>query len=196
MRNLLGRLNGRAMDELTAIAAFWRVPFGGGAQHRLVGALYRTMTDPRAGRDVWDQFDAPERDLINLLAGLHAGGGETSRTVADIARRLSLPEPAVQGIADRLHAVGIVARDGEDEQLPIGVAPRLFLPIEIAQLFRRVRDEHDLGDISGRTLPTLLGLLDDTELEEAAGVWGVPGHAGVVPARGPHQPDQRARRRP
>lgn len=175
MRNLLGRLNGRSPDELTRIARFWQVPTeSAGPKHRLVGALYRTMTDPRGGRDAWDRLDPAERQLVTLLAET----GEASLAIGDLARRLAVPEPAAHELAARLYRAGIIARVGDDDPLPIGAVPRLFLPIEIGQLFRRVRDERELGDVSGRTLPTLLGLLDDTELEEAAGYWGfraIPG---------------------
>ena len=175
MRNLLGRLNGRSTEELSRIARFWRVPTEStGPKHRLVGGLYRTMTDTRGGRDAWDRLDDQERQLVTLLAGTSEG----SLAIGDLARRLGVTETAAHEIAARLYRAGIIARVGDDDPLPIGAVPRLFLPIEIGQLFRRIRDERELGDVSGRTLPTLLGLLDDTELEEAAGYWGfkaIPG---------------------
>ncbi len=175
MRNLLGRLNGRTPDELARIARFWQVPTEtAGPKHRLVGALYRTMTDSRGGRDAWDRLDDDERRLITLLAETR----EASLPIGDLARRLGILETAAHEIAARLYRAGIVARVGDDDPLPIGAVPQLFLPIEIGQLFRRVRDERELGDVSARTLPTLLDLLDDTELEEAAGYWGfraIPG---------------------
>ena len=174
MRNLLGRLNGRTPDELARIARFWQVPAEASApKHRLVGALYRTMTDPRGGRDAWDRLDESERQMVTLL-----GNAESPLAIGDLARRLGVAESVAHEIAARLYRAGIVARAGDDDPLPIGAVPHLFLPIEIGQLFRRLRDERELGDVSGRTLPTLLGLLDDTELEEAAGYWGfkaIPG---------------------
>ncbi len=175
MRNLLGRLNGRTPDELARIARFWRVPTeAAGPKHRLVGGLYRTMTDSRGGRDAWERLDDGERQLVTLLAGT----SEASLAIGDLARRLGISESAAHEIAAHLYRAGIVARVGDDDPLPIGAVPQLFLPIEIGQLFRRIRDERELGDVSARTLPTLLGLLDDTELEEAAGYWGfraIPG---------------------
>ena len=175
MRNLLGRLNGRTPDELARIARFWQVPTEtAGPKHRLVGALYRTMTDSRGGRDAWERLDDEERHLVTLLAGT----SEASLAIGDLARRLNITETAAHEIAARLYRAGIVARAGDDDPLPIGAVPQLFLPIEIGQLFRRIRDERELGDVSARTLPTLLGLLDDTDLEEAAGYWGfraIPG---------------------
>ncbi|HEV2529193.1 MAG TPA: helicase-associated domain-containing protein [Thermomicrobiales bacterium] len=175
-RNLLGRLNGRSGDDLTRIARFWRVPGGStpGPKHRLVGALYRTMTDVRGGRDAWDRLDDREQSLVTLLSQ----SGDAAMAVADIARRLGESEATTHEIAARLYRVGIVARESDDDPLPIGAVPRLFLPIEIGQLFRRVRDERELGDLSSRPLPTLLTLMDDPELEEAAGYWGfrsIPG---------------------
>ncbi len=175
MRNLLGRLNGRSPEELSRIARFWQVPTESAApRHRMVGGLYRTMTDTRGGRDAWARLDDEERQLVTLLAQT----SEASLAIGDLARRLGVAETTAHEIAARLYRAGIIARVGDDDPLPIGDVPRLFLPIEISQLFRRIGDERELGDVSARTLPTLLGLLDDTELEEAAGYWGfkaIPG---------------------
>ena len=145
MRNLLGRLNGRTPDELARIARFWQVPAEASApKHRLVGALYRTMTDPRGGRDAWDRLDDPERRMVTVL-----GNAESPLAIGDLARRLGIGEPVPHEIAARLYRAGIVARVGDDDPLPIGAVPHLFLPIEISQLFRRLRDERELGDVSG-----------------------------------------------
>jgi hypothetical protein len=174
MRNLLGRLNARSPDELARIAAFWGVLLAGGpgGRHRQVGQLYRALTDPRAVRDVWDRLSAEERALVRLLA-LGEGGDETALTVAEIAARLGVSEAEARRTAGSLYRAGIVVREGDDAELPPGVAPRLFLPRELAQLFRRVQDEIEAGDLSGTPLRALLELLDDAELEEAATIWGL-----------------------
>lgn len=169
MRNLLGRLHARPPEELGRIAAFWRVPIPEGAKHRQIGQLYRALTDPRAGRDAWDRLAADERALVGGLALTD----EAALTLAELADRLDLPEADVRRTAARLYHTGIVAREGDDNPLPVGAAPRLFLPRELALLFRRVQDELDAGDLSATPLRALLELLDDAELEEAAGIWGI-----------------------
>jgi hypothetical protein len=178
MRNLLGRLNARPPDDLARIASFWGVQLAGsgapGSRHRQVGQLYRALTDPRAVRDVWERLATPERALVRLLALARSEtGDESALTVAELAAGLDRSEDEAHTLAAGLYRVGILAREGDDAPLPVGVAPRLFLPRELAQLFRRVQDEIEAGDLSATPLRALLELLDDAELEEAATVWGL-----------------------
>jgi hypothetical protein len=162
MRNLLGRLNARTTEELTRIAAAWQVPLPAGDRLGMVSRLYRALTDPRTVRDCWDHLPDDERAMVRLLAVSE----ETALTLPELASHLVVS-------AVRLYLKAIVAREGDDEPLPIGVLPRLFLPRELTQLFRRVQDEIDAGDVSATPLRALLALLDDRELEETAETWGV-----------------------
>src|SRR5690348_9367193 len=126
MRNLLGRLHARPAADLGRIAAFWRVPVADAPGPAQVGALYRAMIDPRAARAVWDRLDLDERAMTRLLA--LADGPDALLALPDLANRLGLPETTARDVAIRLYRVGMVARDGDDEPLPVGVAPRLFMP--------------------------------------------------------------------
>lgn len=176
MRNLLGRLHARPPVELAGIAAFWQVPSAGGDRGAPVGSLYRALTDPRAVRAAWDRLAADERDLVRLLAV--GAATEATPTLSELAARLNVPEGDARQTAGRLYRIGLLAREGDDEPLPIGGTPRLFLPRELALLFRRVQDEIEAGDLSATPLRALLSLLDDAEIEEAATIWGlrvVPG---------------------
>jgi hypothetical protein len=176
MRNLLGRLHARPPGELARIAAFWRVAGGRGDDHPQVGAVYRVLTDPRAVRSAWDDLASDERELVRLLA--IGTSDEAAPTLAELADRLGRPEPDVRATAIRLYHVGILAREGDDDPLPVGAAARLFLPRELALLFRRIQDEIEAGDLSETPLRALLEWLDDTEIEESATIWGlmiVPG---------------------
>jgi hypothetical protein len=173
MRNLLGRLNARPLEDLRRIAAAWLVPVSGADKLGQVAQLYRAMRDPRAGRDMWDRLDEQERTLIHALSP----GDETARSLAELADELGRDEAEVRQVATQLYRKGIVAREGDDEPLPVGQAPRLFLPRELRQLFEEVRDDIDAGDVSGAPLRALLARLDDAELEEAAQHWG----ARIVP---------------
>ena len=55
-----------------------------------------------------------------------------------------------------------------------------FLPRELGQLFARIQDELDAGDVSNFPLPALLSLLDDTDIQRAAELWGLIDRAGYV----------------
>lgn len=175
MRNLLGRLHARPAADIDRIAAFWRVPLSGN-RHARIGALYRAMVDPATARDAWDRLQPDERAMVGLLASGDPGG--EAPTLADLADRLGAAEAAVRETAVRLYRVGLLAREGDDDELPVGEAPRLFLPRELSLLFRRVIDEIALGDRSAVPLRALLEWLDDAELEAAAEVWGVPAMPG------------------
>lgn len=169
MRNLLGRLHARSVEELARIAAAWQVPLPSGDRLTLVSRLYRALSDPRTARDCWAQLPNDEREMVRLLAVSE----ETAMPVPELARHLGLREEETRETAVRLYHKAIVAREGDDEPLPIGVLPKLFLPRELTLLFRRVQDEIDTGDISQTPLRALLALLDDREVEESAEVWGV-----------------------
>ncbi len=171
MRNLLGRLNTRPPDDLARIAGFWGIPLptGEGTRHRQVGALYRAMTDPRAVRDAWDALDEPQRAVVrNLVLGK-----ERAVSLADIAVLLGTDEAEARKVATVLYRIGILTRDGDDASMPVGAAPQLFIPRELAQGFRRLQDEIEAGDLSKTPLRALLELLDDAEMEEAASLWGI-----------------------
>ncbi|MGH2599041.1 MAG: hypothetical protein ACRDJ9_06600, partial [Dehalococcoidia bacterium] len=176
MRNLLGRLHARDDAELTRIAAFWRAPLAGGSRHLAVGALYRAMTDSRTVRSVWDRLTPSQQEMVRLLAV--AEDARAAPTLATLAGWLDLPAAKAREVAIQLYRVGMLAREGDDEPLPVGAEPKLFLPRELALLFRRLLDDLDAGDVSRVALAALLERLDDAEIEVAATRWGlkvVPG---------------------
>lgn len=169
MRNLLGRLNARSSDDLLTIARFWRVYLPGTDRGRHVGVLYRAMTDLRAVRDAWERFDPAARDLVRLVATTAPGPA----TIADLATRLDRPEADVREAAVFLFTRGVLSVQGDNQELPVGEQPRLLLPRELAQDYRRVLDEIDAGDQSTAALRTLLEGRDDPDLEETAATWGM-----------------------
>ncbi len=177
MRNLLGRLNARSPEELSRIAIAWRVPVSGGDKLGQVAQLYRSLADPRAARDLWSRLPDEERTLIRLLAV----GDDAARPLAELAEALGLSALDVREIATRLYHKGIIVREGDDDPLPVGEAPRLFLPRELALLFRRIQEEISLGDLSEEPLQTLLARRDDREIEEAAEHWGIRVIPGLRP---------------
>jgi len=173
VRNLLGRLNARSPEELARIAGAWGVD-ARGDRHRLVSRLYRALTDPRTVRDGWERLAEDERAMVRHLAL-----SDVARSVRDLAGDLDVAEAAARETATRLYRAGILAREGDDDPLPVGATARLFLPRELALLFRRVQDEIEAGDLAGTPLRALLELLDDTEVEDAARTWGLPVIAGL-----------------
>lgn len=169
VRNLLGRLNARSPDELQRIARTWQVPLPGADRGRHVGALYRAMTDIRHAREVWDRLDANAQVIVRDLALREIG----AVTIAEIAALTGFSESVTRDAAIRLFQQGMLAREGDKQELPVGATPRLFLPRELGQIFRRVQDEIDAGDMTTSSLRVLMEMLDDPEIEEAAAIWGI-----------------------
>ena len=181
MRNLLGRLHARRLPELLRIAEAWSVPLYVESKSEVVGALYRVMTDPRTMRDIWDRLDSAERAVVIALAD--APDSAPAPTVDELAARLGVTPAEARETALRLYRAGILARDGDDEPLPIGVVPRLLLPRELALQMRRIQDEMAAGNLAQSPLRVLLELLDDAELEAAAKIWGLRTVPGVARRR-------------
>lgn len=176
MRNLLGRLHARDETELGRIAAFWRVPLSGGNRHLSVGALYRAMTDIRTVRATWELLSPGQQEMVRLLAVVE--DARAAPTLPELAGWLELPVAEARELAVQLYRSGILAREGDDQPLPVGAEPKLFLPRELALLFRRLLDDIDAGNMSAVPLPALLERLDDAEIEAATTRWGlkvVPG---------------------
>lgn len=179
MRNLLGRLHSRRMPELIRIAAAWNVPLLDESKSDVVSTLYRAMIDPRAVRDLWDHLTDDERAVAAVLAG--ASGSGDAPTVGELAARLGIDEERARTTALGLYRAGILAREGDDEPLPVGALPRLLMPREVALNFRRIEDEMAAGDLARAPLRVLIELLDDGELEGAARAWGLRTLPGVSP---------------
>ncbi len=168
-RNLLGRLNARSPDNLQRIATFWHIPLPAGDRGRQVGALYRRMTDVRQVRSMWERLDPDARRIVREMARRESGG----LTMDDIVALTGLTPAVARETAITLFHAGILSREGDTQELPIGVLPRLFLPREVANMVRRVQEEIDAGDLAGSPLRVLLESLDDQDLDDAAEAWGV-----------------------
>ena len=178
MRNLLGRLHTRPLPELLRMADSWAVPAVGESKSDVVAALYRAMTDPRAMRDLWQQFTPQERALAAFLADV--ADQERPPTVADLATVLDASVEDAREVATRLYRLGVLAREGDGDPLPVGEEPRLLMPREVALNARRVQDEIAAGDLAASPLRVLIELMDDAELESAVRAWGSPILPGVA----------------
>ena len=169
VRNLLGRLNARSPGDIVRIAERWQVPLSGNDTRRHVGALYRTMTDIRAARSFYDHLTDDTAAIVRNLALAETG----LRTLPEIAELIDRPEAAARDAAVWLFYGGVLAREGDRQELPIGAIPRLFLPRELEQIFTRVMDEIELGDMRRESLRSLFAILDEGDIEEAARAWGI-----------------------
>ena len=178
MRNLLGRLHARRLPELLRIADAWAIPLHAENKGEVVATLYRAMTDPRAVRDVWDRLDPAQRAMAAAMAD--APDATVSPTLDELAAALGVAEPQARDTALYLYRAGILAREGDDEPLPVGATPRLLMPREIALNLRRLQDEMAAGDLTQSPLRALIELLDDAELESAARTWGLRSVPGVT----------------
>lgn len=169
VRNLLGRLNARSPGDIVRIAERWRVPLSGMETRRHVGALYRTMTDIRAARTFYDSLTPDTAAIVRNLALAESG----LRTLHEISELIDRPEDATRDAAVWLFQAGVLAREGDRQELPVGSIPRLFLPRELEQVFTRVIDEIELGDMRGESLRSLFAILDESDIEDAAQMWGI-----------------------
>jgi len=169
VRNLLGRLNARSPGDIARIAERWQVPLSGADTRRHVGALYRTMTDIRAARSFYDALDPDTAAIVRALALAESG----LRTLNEIADLIGRPESVTRDAAVWLFHAGVLAREGDRQELPLGAIPRLFLPRELEQIFTRVMDEIELGDMRSESLRSLFAILDESDIEEAAAMWGI-----------------------
>lgn len=175
MRNLLGRLHAHTPESLYRMARLWHVTLTGDDPGRHVGSLYRVMTDLRAVRETWEALSDESRAIIRLFTAPEA----VPLTIAELAAELELDRELVHTTARRLFRWGILARQGDLQELPVGQSPRVFVPRELVQDFRRVIDELELGDQSRSPLKTLLELRDEPEVEDVARRWGIQAIPGM-----------------
>lgn len=175
MRNLLGRLHARSTDQRARIATLWRVPVFGPDASQHIGRIYQTMTDIRAVRSVWLRLGDDQRAIIRVLSADDA----KPLTIAQLASAIEKDEETTHAAAADLFHWAILAREGDNQELPVGEKPRVYVPGELVLLFRRVQDEIAAGDTSTQPLRQLLNLRDDFELETTAGIWGIRVRPGL-----------------
>lgn len=176
MRNLMGRLNTRSDEELQRIAVVWLLPGTARDRAALIAQLMRSMTDLRTVRDFWTRRTSDEQDLI---AWFVANGSDQGATIPELAAELGQDEGTIRTIATKLYQAGALASTARQQPMAVGEIPRLFLTRELGQLFARIQDERDAGDISDATPSALLELLDDTDIQRAAELWGLESMPGL-----------------
>lgn len=176
MRNLMGRLTARSDEELQRIAVAWQLAGTPRDRAGTIAQLMRSMTDLRAVRDFWVRRSIDEQELIVWFL---ANGSEQGTTIAELITEFGQDEERTRAIATRLYQAGVLASTARQQPLLVGEIPRLFLPRELGQLFARIQDELDAGDISQATPVMLLELLDDADIQRAAERWGLESMPGL-----------------
>ncbi len=174
MKNLLGRLHARTDDQRARIAMLWRVSVFGNDSSQYIGRIYQVMIDIRGARDAWLRLDDHQQAIVRTLVP----DGTQPISIAELAESIGQEAETTREAAVGLFFWGILGRDGDNQELPVGEEPRVFVPGELMLVFRRVLEEQDAGDTSDYTLKRLLELRDDVELETTAAKWGlrvVPG---------------------
>lgn len=175
MRNLLGRLHARSNDQRARIATLWRVAVFDRDASQHIGRIYQAMTDIRAVRSVWLRLSDDQRAIIRVLSA----DGAKPLTIAGLAAAIGKDEEVTHSAAAELFHWAILAREGDNQELPVGEQPRVFVPGELVLLFRRVQEEIAAGDVSTQPLRQLLNLRDDFELETTASTWGIRVRPGL-----------------
>lgn len=179
MRNLLGRLNARRTGDLFRIAGHWHIPSPPDDRARLVSAVYRVMTDIRSVRMAWTEFDPVMQAIVRAFAVPDT----RPLTIDEIAAAIEQDPEPTRAAAVELFFWGVLSRDGDSQELPVGATPALLLPRELHTDFRRLLDERAAGDQSRVPMRSLLESLDDPDLESTAQRWGVRVIPGVTRRR-------------
>src|SRR5687768_18425442 len=116
MRNLLGRLNARAADDLKRIADAWQIPRSGRDRLVQIGQIYRSMTRLTLVRACWDALEPRLRTTLGPI--LEAG--DEGMSLPELAAALGQPESATRKTVVDLHTQGVLALDGASATLHIG----------------------------------------------------------------------------
>lgn len=159
MPTLLGRLMARPAAELAALAAVWDTRLPGRGHAEDVAALYRTMTDSWALRDVLERLTPAAARWLWALAQRGSEEG-------------SCPPDAPPAVVAELVGCGLL------HPTPAGAA---VLADETGARLRRLAAERRAGDRTRLPLAALVATLDSGELAAAAERWGLAVAPGSQP---------------
>ncbi|HET7056073.1 MAG TPA: hypothetical protein VFI12_06395, partial [Thermomicrobiales bacterium] len=176
MRNLLGRLNARSVQDLSRIADAWQTPLAGRDRLAQISQLYRTMTRPSMVRAQWDGLDPDQQTVVRALLD----AADTGRTIDELADELGAAPDLVRVMCVDLYDQGVIAYEGNASTLPVGEQPRLSVPIELASAIRAAIREIEAGDVSDRPFAELIQTRDERDLFDAASYWGIEVIPGVT----------------
>jgi hypothetical protein len=181
----------RPLDELRAISAAWGTLTRDASptQNDLAIAVYHTMVDPSGMRGVWENLDVEERAFTswllnqrNMLALVDDLPGLLDRTPDEVApllervRRIGLvdvDEVMVRGSrvvssGDNLYAW---AARNQPEATPRRV---VSIATEAAKVLRDIIEESKRPPPFEEDFPSLLGNLEQVEVQRIASTWKLP----------------------
>ncbi|MDQ6693689.1 MAG: hypothetical protein M3014_04610, partial [Chloroflexota bacterium] len=191
MKNLLGRLMSRPMDELRQIAATWgtltrdKDP----SQNDLSVAVYHTMLEKSATRGVWEGLSPDDRVFINWLLNQR----NMLALADDLPALLGRPVEEVEPQLERVRRAGVVDVDealvrgsrvvssGDNlyawaTRSPIEAVRRRVVSIsaESGKVLREVIEESSRPAPFDEPFTTLLESLDQEEIQRLATTWKLP----------------------
>lgn len=109
MKNLLGRLMSRPLEELRAIAASWGTLTrdANPSQNDLAIAAYHTMVDPSAVRAIWENTEIEDRAFLIWLINQR----NMLAIVDDLPGLIDRPLDETAALLERLRRIGLVDVD-------------------------------------------------------------------------------------
>ncbi len=191
MKNLLGRLMSRPLDELRAISTTWGTLTrdANPTQNDLAIAVYHTMVDPSAMRGIWENLDIEEQAFVSWLLNQR----NMLALVDDLPGLLDRPPDEVAPLLERVRRTGLV---DVDEVMVRGsrvvssgdnlyawasrnqpeATPRRVVSIatEAAKVLRDIIDESKRPPPFDEPFPSLLGNLEQTDVQRIASTWKLP----------------------
>src|SRR5438874_4474353 len=191
LKNLLGRLMSRPLDELRAISATWGTLTRDASptQNDLAIAVYHTMVDPSGMRGIWENLDVEERAFTSWLLNQR----NMLALVDDLPGLLDRPPEEVAPLLERVRRIGLVDVDevmvrgsrvvSSGDNLYAWAArnqpeatPRRVVSIatEAAKVLRDIIEESKRPPPFDEDFPSLLGNLEQVEVQRIASTWKLP----------------------
>src|SRR5438105_2765029 len=104
VKNLLGRLMGRPLDELKAMAAAWQITAAPSSQNDLAILLYRELPEKTNVRAIWETLAAEQRAFLGWLLEQRSILAFTDELPAQLNR----PPAEVEALLAGVSALGFV----------------------------------------------------------------------------------------
>lgn len=191
MKNLLGRLMSRPLDELRVIAAAWgtltrdAIP----SQNDLAIAAYHTLVDPSAMRGVWENLEIEDRAFLAWLINQR----NMLAIADDVPGLIDRPPDETAAILERLRVVGLVDVDevmvrgsrvvssGDNlyawatrNNAEAVLRKVVSIAAEAAKVLRDIIEESKRPALFDEPFHALLGNLEQTDVQRIASVWKLP----------------------
>ncbi len=181
----------RPLDELRAISTVWGTLTRDATptQNDLAIGVYHTMVDPSGMREVWENLDIEERAFVSWLLNQR----NMLALVDDLPGLLDRPPEEVTALLERVRRIGLVDVDevmvrgsrvvSSGDNLYAWAArnqpeatPRRVVSVatEAAKVLRDVLEESKRPAPFEEPFPSLLGNLEQTDVQRIASTWKLP----------------------